>query len=218
MIKKRVLCFGDSNTWGYNGENSQRYDENTRWTGRLQNSLGSDFAVIEEGQNGRTFVNDDPYEGSKSGIKYLVPCLETSDPLDYFIIMLGTNDLKMRFNLPADDIALGLFNVLQKAFSFWKYKNKKIPKVLVMSPAHISEDVKNAFFASAFIDNGILDCIRRSKELANKYKVQAEYFNCDFLDIAPFTNTCSADGIHLDVKSHEALANAVKNWIMEEEK
>ena len=28
---KRILCYGDSNTWGFMGESGERFDEQTRW-------------------------------------------------------------------------------------------------------------------------------------------------------------------------------------------
>ena len=43
-----ILCFGDSNTWGYKPDKSGRYDENIRWTGLLQKKLGSGYHIIEE--------------------------------------------------------------------------------------------------------------------------------------------------------------------------
>ena len=53
-MKKRILCFGDSNTWGYNPVGGARYDDETRWPMRMQHVLGNDYSVIEEGLNGRT--------------------------------------------------------------------------------------------------------------------------------------------------------------------
>src|SRR5215510_7647193 len=91
---KRILCYGDSNTWGYNPVTQDRFDTHERWTGSLQQALGSNCVVIEEGLNGRTTVWDDPIEGYKNGAAYLIPCLTTHRPLDLVIIMLGTNDLK----------------------------------------------------------------------------------------------------------------------------
>ena len=102
---KEVLCYGDSNTWGYNPKTKQRYDRNTRWPCVLQRELGEEFLVIPEGQNGRTTVWDDPVEGQKNGMTYLLPCLESHKPLDLVIITLGTNDLKHRFSVTAYDIA-----------------------------------------------------------------------------------------------------------------
>lgn len=49
---KHVLCFGDSNTWGFIPGTCKRYDEHTRWTGILQDELGADWRIHENGQNG----------------------------------------------------------------------------------------------------------------------------------------------------------------------
>ena len=53
---KTVLCYGDSNTYGFNPSNGFRYPENVRWTGRLQSALGDGYKIIEEGCNGRTTI------------------------------------------------------------------------------------------------------------------------------------------------------------------
>ncbi|MBQ9959278.1 MAG: acylhydrolase, partial [Oscillospiraceae bacterium] len=100
-MEKRILCYGDSNTWGYIGGVGERFGRDVRWTGRLQTLLGSDYTVIEEGLNSRTTVWDDPVEMHKNGYTYLMPCLQTHRPLDLVIIMLGTNDLERRFHVPA---------------------------------------------------------------------------------------------------------------------
>jgi len=44
-----ILCYGDSNTYGYNPVNGLRYPKDVRWTGVLQKLLGEQYAVIEEG-------------------------------------------------------------------------------------------------------------------------------------------------------------------------
>ena len=75
---KRILCFGDSNTYGTR-PNGGRFDEQTRWPMRLQSLLGEGYAVIEEGFGGRTTVFDDPVEGGyKSGSARTTPrCAST---------------------------------------------------------------------------------------------------------------------------------------------
>ena len=101
---KRILCFGDSNTWGFAPKDGYRFDENTRWTGLVQKALPQ-YKIIEEGLNGRTALWDDPIEGYKNGKEYLIPCLASQSPLDLVILMLGTNDCKTRFALTASDVA-----------------------------------------------------------------------------------------------------------------
>lgn len=33
---KNILCFGDSNTWGFNAETKERFAADVRWTGVLK--------------------------------------------------------------------------------------------------------------------------------------------------------------------------------------
>ncbi len=69
---KTVVCYGDSNTWGYDPHTKTRFPSDVRWTGVLRQELGVDYLVIEEGLNGRTTVWDDPIEGYKEwqGVSY----------------------------------------------------------------------------------------------------------------------------------------------------
>ena len=103
---KTILCYGDSNTWGYDPVSQDRYPPTQRWVSVLARELGPEYQVIAEGLNGRTTVWPDPVEGEhKNGKAYLLPCLESHHPLDLVVLMLGTNDLKHRFGLSAWDIA-----------------------------------------------------------------------------------------------------------------
>ena len=102
---KTILCYGDSNTYGYNPANGLRYPKSVRWTGRLQELLGNNYMIIEEGCNGRTTIFDDPIDGWKNGLNYLKPCLNSHKPVDIVILMLGSNDLKQTFHASAEEIA-----------------------------------------------------------------------------------------------------------------
>lgn len=105
---KTVLCFGDSLTWGFDprgGEDRVRYGFSERWTRRLQAELGSSYYVIEDGLSGRTTVFDDPVIGDMNGLAQLPTALKTHMPLDLVVILLGTNDAKVRFGLNGDEIA-----------------------------------------------------------------------------------------------------------------
>ena len=58
---RTLLCFGDSNTWGYiPGSNGRRFPREVRWPVRLQLALGDDWEVIAEGLNGRTATHGQP--------------------------------------------------------------------------------------------------------------------------------------------------------------
>ncbi len=54
--------------------------------------------VIPEGLNGRTTSFEDELRPGRNGATYLDPCLHSHGPIDLVVLMLGTNDLKIRFS------------------------------------------------------------------------------------------------------------------------
>ena len=206
-MKKRIICFGDSNTWGYDPVTGERYDENTRWTMRMQKILGDEYQVIEEGQNGRTIACEDPWEwGNKKGMDYALPMVESHRPFDLLIIMLGSNDLKKKFNLPAGDIAGSLKTMLMHLKSFLKYKCNMNPKILIVSPVWLGENIGQSRFAEFFDGEA---AVANSKRLAFWYEAAARLFECDFFDAASVAKAGTEDSLHLEAESHEALAEAL---------
>src|SRR5215208_827241 len=131
---RTVLCYGDSNTWGYEPATGNRFPEDMRWPGVLARELGEGFRVIEEALNGRTTVRDDPVEEYKNGKDYLSPCLESHAPLDLVIIALGVNDLKARFFASASDVADGAGVLVSIARRSGSGPNGRPPAVLLVAP------------------------------------------------------------------------------------
>ena len=204
---KKVLCYGDSNTWGYNAQNEKRFGRDERWTGVLRQQLGGGYEVIEEGLNGRTTVWDDPIEGSKNGETYLIPCLDTHAPMDMVVIMLGTNDLKLRFSLSAFDIAAGmekLISIIEKSESGI---DGKAPKILLLCPAPLG---KLTNFADMLTGGK-----EKSEKLSALYKDIAKKHGCSFLDIGSVVQTSDDDGVHFDEKSHKSIGLAVSKKVIE---
>lgn len=208
---KRILCFGDSNTWGAHPENDSRFPEGVRWTSLLQAELGADYRIIEEGQNGRTCELDDPVEGEKSGIKYIVPCVESQLPLDLIIVMLGTNDMKLRFARSAAEIAAGLDRLITKMRGFLQEKGAS-PKILLVSPIQLHPNIAATQFAEMFDgENGLA----KSKDLASYFEQVALKHKCFFLDAAAVTTASPIDALHLDADGHRLLASAMYQKVRE---
>lgn len=198
---KTVLCYGDSNTWGYNPSTGGRYPRDVRWPGVLRKELGDGYLVIEEGLNGRTTVWDDPIEGYKNGKTFLVPCLETHKPLDLVIILLGTNDLKMRFSVSAYDIANGAGVLVQIAQKSETGRGGGAPQVLLLAPPPVA---KLTGFAEMFEG-----AEHKSERFAEHYARVAEERGCAFLDTGQVIVSSDLDGIHLEAIDHEKLGVAV---------
>lgn len=209
-MKKRVMCFGDSNTWGAIPGEAARYADDVRWTGVLQNELGDGYTVIEEGYNGRVSVFDDAVEGRLGGIKYFGPCCDTQSPLDLIIIMLGTNDLKVRFGLTPGAIAFG-FNRYMDALKITPMAGE-MPKVLLTSPILVDPSYKDD---AQFYDMLGEFAVERSMQLADAYKAVADANGWEFLNAAEFGKASPKDGVHMDAQSHERLGKAFAKKVKE---
>ena len=104
---KRIVCFGDSNTFGHNPLDGSRLPRDQRWTGILSDLLGEEYEIIEEGLCGRTTVRECPESPWVSGLPYLTPCVLSHQPFDLLILMLGTNDLQVPFQAIPLTVARG---------------------------------------------------------------------------------------------------------------
>ena len=124
ITERRILVFGDSNTYGYDPERDGRYGETERYPCRIQALLGPGWTVIEEGLPGRTAVFDDPVTEGLCGLSYLTPCMMSHAPLDTLVVMLGTNDTKERFGCNAYLIAQGIGRLLKKAADTDAWRDK----------------------------------------------------------------------------------------------
>ena len=200
---KTILCYGDSNTWGYNPATEQRYPLEDRWVSVLARELGPDYLVIPEGLNGRTTVWPDPVEGEyRSGKMYLTPCLESHYPIDLVVLMLGTNDLKHRFGLSAWDIAHSAGTLVETIRSTAFGPDGLGPDVLLLAPPPTR--VKGTSFEDMFAGAD-----SKSLDLGKQYRLVADEYGCDFLDTATVIVSSKVDGIHFDASELPKLGKAV---------
>ncbi|MEK0445981.1 MAG: hypothetical protein RLZZ399_1302 [Verrucomicrobiota bacterium] len=207
---KNILCFGDSNTWGYDPVASTgapfpaRHAAPIRWTGVLQSRLGPGYRVLEEGLNGRTTVFEDPLEEGRNGKTYLLPCLGSHQPLDWVVLMLGTNDLKGRFHLPPADIAEGAARLVQIIQSSSAGPGNKAPRVLLVCPPTVT-DLQHLPGIRAKFEGAT----EKSRQLPAFYEAWAERLGCHYLNSQNVVQTSLLDGLHLEASEHAKLAEAI---------
>ena len=210
-MKKHILCIGDSNTHGFctdpseSADHGSRYNEEERWTCLLQKALGEEYLVIEEGLNGRTCVYDDPDMDSVNLLRVLHALLNSHEPLDLLILMLGTNDAKEKFHTDPTKIAVGMQMLVEeaKAVPCWG-KNK--PKILIVAPAPIEEGVIYPEFNR--------ESVETTRGLARKYAFLAIHEDAKFLDAGGCELT-KADHVHLTAKGHRQLAERMESAVRE---
>lgn len=197
---KTILCFGDSNTWGYRPDGTGRFEWEVRWPGILQRELSGFARIIEEGLNARTTVFDDPVEGvfvCRNGSRHLPVLLETHRPIDLVTIFLGVNDLKRRFGAAPFDIAQGAGELVGIVNRSVTGPEGRSPKTLLICPPPVK--VLNVF---AGLFEG---AIAKSSDLAARYAWQAGRLGCCFLDAGEVVSLSPEDGIHLDADAHRML-------------
>lgn len=203
---KRILCFGDSNTYGYKPDKSGRFDETVRWTGKISQRLGDDYRVIEEGLCGRTTIFEDELRTGRRGIDLVGTLVETHNPIDIFVVMLGTNDCKTRYKASAGIIAKGLERLIEEA----EIKSSNKMKILVISPILLGKGVGEEGYDTEFDEHSELV----STQLAAEYEKFAKEKGYYYLDASRYAASSPIDREHLDSEGHARLAEAVYNKLV----
>ncbi|GAB6991481.1 SGNH/GDSL hydrolase family protein [Paenibacillus pini] len=208
-MKKTIVCFGDSNTWGYDAVTDKRFNDTTRWTSLLDVNLGSSYRVIEEGLSGRTSVCEDPLFEGLSGLSYIYPCLMSHSPLSLVVIMLGTNDTKDRFGLTSYNIAQGIVRLALKAKGSASGVDGKAPEVLVIAPPLIGEQ----YITTPIGKPMGMHCSEKSKELSGHLATLLEGTGIHFVDSKDRVTMNEVDYMHLDEEGHRLMAELVQQQI-----
>ncbi|TFV55785.1 hydrolase [Mycobacterium sp. PS03-16] len=209
MADKRILCFGDSLTWGWipveEGVPTQRYAPDVRWTGVLAAELGPGHTVIEEGLSARTTTADDPTDPRLNGSAYLPACLASHLPLDLVMIMLGTNDTKANLNRQPLDIATGMGLLVTQVLSSAGGVGTAYPapRVLVVAPPPLAP-MPHPWFDLVFAGG-----VQKSEELATVYSALASFMKVDFFDAGSVISTDGVDGIHFTEQNNRDLGVAL---------
>lgn len=208
--RKRILCFGDSLTWGWMPVDgvvpTTRYPFTQRWTGVAAASLGEGYEIIEEGLSGRTTNLDDPADARLNGSAYLPAALASHFPLDLVVLMLGTNDTKAVFRRSAYDIAYGLSQLLVQVGTSAGGVGTAYPapRALVVAPPPLGA-MTEPWLQVTF--DGTSQA--KSRDLAGHYEALAGFFKVDFLDAGKVLTTDGSDGVHFTAENNRALGLAI---------
>ncbi len=205
----RILCYGDSNTWGASGDEPSpgvRHPPDARWPCVMAGLL--DAELVEEGLNGRTTDTPDPTHpevggAGLDGAAYLPACLASHLPLDLVVVMLGTNDLKAMFARSPLRIALGAGRLLDIVQGIGGGIGTAYagPRALLVCPPRLAA---MRGFAEMFAGGHA-----KSAALPPLYAALAGAAGAGFLDANAAIATDGADGLHLTAAAQRALGQAV---------
>lgn len=180
----RILCFGDSNTYGYDprGFPADRYGADDRWVDRLSNQTG--HVVINAGINGQEIPRN----------PYCLRLLAQQQDVDILLVMLGTNDLLQGASAKEAAARMELF--LEPLLPH-------CGKVLLVAPppmkrgAWVSTDTP--------VDESIC--------LADEYRLVAERLNIPFLDTRHWNIGLAYDGVHFTEAGHHGFARHLTEYL-----
>jgi len=201
-----ILCYGDSITWGYNPVDGTRFPFEARWPGVLEVTLGNGYRIIEEGLSGRTVATDSWILPNRDGRSMLAPLLETHAPLDWVIILLGTNDCAPTFHRDVGEIAFGCATLLWTVQKSFAGPAGGVPKMLLVSPPPFGK-------FSPFMDLCFRGGEATAQGLAGAYATVAEACGARFLDTTKILSPGPVDGVHPDADGQRKLGQAIAGVI-----
>lgn len=210
---KTILCFGDSNSWGFIPAQATRYDYDTRWPGVAAKILGEEYRLIEDSISGRTTVYEDPCVKCRCGLNNLGYSLLAHAPIDLLILALGGNDLKFT---DSDGSVRGITRIIDmalKADAVFDAYSPIFPngcKILLLGPPPFTTDI-----AEKRPGHALAQSADESARMAAKYRRLAEERQIAFLDETEYAAASPEDCIHFDPQSHARLGRAVAEKIKE---
>ncbi len=199
---KKILCYGDSNTFGYNPCNASRYDKQTRWTSVLQNILGNNYQIIEEGGCDRTGIADNDKGFLFSAQKHFPNMISETGEVDILILWIGTNDLQFKYNLSLEEFEKGLKKLILIAQKYAK-------KIVLIPSVELPDNVLDGYFSFQFDSTSV----SKSKETGRIYKKLSQIYGLEYFDINNYVKPSKTDGLHYDANEHKIIAQKLSEFL-----
>ena len=184
----RIVCFGDSNTYGYDPV-SLRYGAENRWPDLLAGMQEKE--VVNMGQNGRTIPPAHFAQRLAAEVQ----------PDDILLVMLGSNDLLLE-GKPAAEAAAAMQNFLTAllaAFASRPGAAKAGPEIILISPPPMSR----GFWVT---EDSVVE---ESYKLGNLYEQLAASSGIGFADAGKWGVDLTFDGVHFTEEGHHDFAAGI---------
>ena len=199
---KKIICYGDSNTYGFNTTDGTRFDENTRWTKILEKNIGEGDLIQEEGMNNRTgFVNNpDGFEFSAQ--RHFPKLMAKNKDTDILVLAIGINDLQFLYDIGFKAIECGLEKLIITGKNY-------VNRLILIPPPILGEEILNSFFKIQFDEASI----SKSKKIGKIYRKLADVYSCEIFDINDFQKPSQEDGLHYNREAHQIIGEKLAEFI-----
>ncbi len=205
---KDILVYGDSLTFG-KIPGGLRHSRELRFTGVLQDVLGDDYEIIEEGLRGRTVSNENAFFPFRNGLEQFGPIFGSHLPLHLLILFLGTNDINSGSAHTVEQIGES-FNEYNSKIIWWcEHLGFEVPKVLLIAPPIVYEEESKKAFGEIFTGAQI-----KSKQLPQVYENIAKSLNWHFFDSSKVVVPSKLDGVHLDEENNRLLGETLVREVL----
>ncbi len=195
----RLLCLGDSNTWGYIPGSGFRLRRTERWPGVVAARLGRRVTVIEAGRNGRVVAGGTP---DQDGERFLVDWLRGHRPPDFAALMLGSNDCLPPMARQVGAVAAAMGRLADRLLELPGFADRP-SRLLLVAPAPLAP-VPGLVGEAA---------VRQSRLLAAAFEALAAERGCRFIDAGRLAAAPLTDGVHLGIDDHRRLGEGVAAWM-----
>lgn len=209
----KILCYGDSNTWGYSPFGGGRFGTDTRWPAVMAECLGPEYHIIEEGLNGRTIGNFMSPGNPLNGLEYLHHIFEKYPPesLGIVIIYLGINDLFQRENIGAEEIARDIgyaVELIRDLDGAGREGGSGLAILLVPPPPlNIPEELSGIYRLQMIKAESFYDEYRKI--------AVARGPGVSVIDTGSVISASTEDGVHLEAEEHRKLGRYLCGWIID---
>lgn len=203
----KVLCYGDSNTWGFTPGSGVRFEKDSRWPALMQKELGNRYEVVEDGIIGRTTIYDDPVNPYRNGLTGLGYSLQTHCPIDLVVLCLGTNDLQFTNLAGVIRGIKELLRTLKNANAIFTGSTvlfRTEPKILLVAPPALHDD-----HDKMRPDTAMCGRVEDSRRFGEVFRQIAPAYGAAFVDAAEVAQASAVDCIHMDADSHRRLSALV---------
>lgn len=202
---KKILCYGDSNTWGYKPATGTRFSKDIRWPALMGKLLQSNYEIIEEGYNGRTALNLYPGSDPANGIDSIKKIIKKHVPVNIALIFLGLNDLFGAPEEPLWKITAAVEKIAETIKNAHSYSKFPLPEIILIGLPKINLSAEEAYFYELIINK-----IQAFSEMLHQLSLKKSYH---FIDISGTIKTSALDGTHLDAAEHKKLAHITANYL-----
>ena len=199
MAKGTIICFGDSNTWGYDPSTGKRYPAEDRWVDLLAQMTGWD--TVNVGLNGRQIPHTEAEKAELFELLERAAAGEFKSPIELWIL-LGANDIQANIGFTAEDVCKRMKSLLLDLLMAEPVQDGTV-ELRVLGPAQTK--------VGPWSNQYMVDELRRAGGVL--YRLMCKELGVAYIDLGTEDIELSGDGDHFSPAGHRAAAELLSGLL-----